>query len=277
MIAEPPAEVSDRRVAVMMCVYAGDRAAFVREAADSITSQAGVSADLHVYVDGPVGAALEGVLREIAESPTVYLHRWPVNRGLAWGLNHIIEATRGKYEYFARMDADDVALPDRLKRQVDYLERVQAVDVVGGAIVDIEEDGTPLQVVEYPRSHDEMRRFFRRRNPIAHVTVMYRESYFEKAGLYPETRLEDGLYWMQGFKAGCRFANLEDPLVSVRRSADFLRRRSGVRTNVAEFRIKLRINRELHLGLTAYFYAVAMFGIQLLPVPVKAFLYERLR
>lgn len=271
------ATASDRRVAVMMCVYAGDRAEFVREAADSITAQAGVSPELHVYVDGPVGSELERVLDDLGRSPAVHVHRWPTNRGLAYGLNHIIQATRGKYRYFARMDADDVALRDRLKRQVDYLERAPTVDVLGGAIIDIEEDGTPLQVVEYPLCHDEMRRFFRRRNPIAHVTVMYRESYFEKAGLYPETRLEDGLYWMQGFKSGCRFANLKDPLVSVRRSADFLRRRSGVRTNLAELGIKFRINRELQLGPMSYLYALAMCGIQLLPVPMKAFLYERLR
>lgn len=112
---------------------------------------------------------------------------------------------------------------------------------------------------------------------MAHVTVMYRQSFFEKAGLYPPVRLEDGLYWMQGMLAGCRFHNLPEYLVYVRRTDDFLRRRSGLRKNWEEFKIKLTINHKLGFGITSYFYATAMFGLQLLPVRVKKILYDNLR
>ena len=112
---------------------------------------------------------------------------------------------------------------------------------------------------------------------MAHVTVMYRRSYFDKAGLYPPVRLEDGLYWMQGLVAGCRFENIPDYLVYVRRTDDFLKRRSGFKMVWKEFLIKLTINRKLNYGLSAYFYALAALGLQLLPVPMKQILYDKLR
>jgi hypothetical protein len=151
------------------------------------------------------------------------------------------------------------------------------VDVLGGGIFDIDESGKELKQVSYPLIHAEILRLFRKRTPMAHVTVMFRPSYFARAGLYPPIALEDGLYWMQGMAAGCRFENVPDFLVKVRRTDDFLLRRSGWRKAWQEFVIKVYINRRLRLGIVAQCYAIAMFGVQISPLPVKRALYSALR
>ena len=81
------------------------------------------------------------------------------------------------------MDADDIALPDRFEKQIAYLEAHPEVDMVGGAINEIDENGNDRgKTTRYPCESDLCRAFFAKRNPVAHPTVMFRRSFFEKAG-----------------------------------------------------------------------------------------------
>lgn len=270
---EPP------RVAVLMAVHDGVPAALLRDAIESMLNQTYGTLDLHIMLDGVTRAGIKKLLMEHgARDSRVRLHPHRQQRGLAACLNDLISRVRADYAYFARMDADDVSLVDRLDRQVRFMEEHPEVDVLGGSIIDIDAHGRELRRVTYPVEHEDMLAFFQKRpTPIAHVTVMFRESYFAKAGLYPPVALEDGLYWMRGFLAGCCFHNLPDPLVQVRRTDEFLRRRSSVRRQWQELVIKCRINRSLQFGLLSYLYAVGIFAAQILPVPVKRVLYDRLR
>ena len=267
------------KVAVLMSVYSRERPEFLKESIESMFAQFYGKVDVHLFKDGLLGQTLEQLLADfkIRYPEQLFIYQNPVNRGLAICLNEMIQTVREDYDYFARMDSDDVAMEDRIEKQVAFMETHPEIDVVGGFIHDIDERGKILKNVKYPQTHDEIYRFFRKRNPIAHATVMYRRSYFDKAGLYPPVRLEDGLYWMQGFVAGCRFQNIPDYLVRVRRTDDFLKRRSGLEMVWKEFLIKLRINRALHYGPSAYFYTFATLGVQLMPVSIKQVLYNKLR
>lgn len=261
-----------------MSVYAGDRPEFLTQAMESMLNQNHRNFDIHIFQDGVLTKNLADILTGYQERmPWIYLHNHPENRGLAVCLNEMIQKIKGQYDYFARMDSDDQCLPERLEKQIRFLESHPGIDVLGGWIIDMDETGKELKRVRYPENHQQIQRFFRKRNPMAHATVMYRRSYFDKAGLYPPVRLEDGLYWMQGMIAGCRFHNLPDFLVSVRRTDDFLKRRSGLRVAWAELKIKWTINRRLRFGPDSYLYAVAVFLMQLLPISVKKILYARLR
>lgn len=62
-----------------------------------------------------------------------------------------------------------------------------------------------------------------------HPTVMFRRSYFEKAGLYPEDTYfgEDTMMWAKGFKSGCKFANVPEYLFKFRLDSNFFERRRG--------------------------------------------------
>ncbi len=266
------------QVAVLMPVYYRERPAFLKESLQSIFAQTYQNLDLHLYQDGSFGEELNQVVESFAQRyPNLLVYKNPVQRGSAICANEMIEKLRQRYSYFARMDSDDISHPERISRQVAFLESHPNVDVVGGSIIDVDERGREIKRVKYPLSHEEIKSFFKKRNPMAHVTVMYRRSYFDKAGLYPPVRLEDGLYWMQGLAAGCRFENIPDYLVYVRRSDDFLKRRSGLKMVWQEFLIKLKINLRLGYGPDAYFYAFATLCLQLLPVPIKQVLYNKLR
>ncbi|MBI1977878.1 MAG: glycosyltransferase [Candidatus Omnitrophica bacterium] len=266
------------KVAVLMPVYYGEKPEFLSRSIESILTQTYQNLDLHLYQDGPFGEELAGMVKSYSDRySNLIVYQNPLRRGSAICMNDMLEELLSRYLYFARMDSDDISHPERIAKQVAFLESHTGVDVVGGSIVDVDEKGKELKQVRYPLTHEKITRFFRKRNPMAHVTVMFRRSYFEKAGFYPPVRLEDGLLWMQGILSGCRFQNIPDFLVSVRRTDDLLKRRSGLKRNWQEFQVKLTINRKLRYGLSSYFYALAMFGLQILPVPIKRILYKRLR
>lgn len=265
------------RVAVLMPIVDRDRPEWVRSAIESLLAQTYRPMDIHLMLSGPFPADLEAVVEVAARSSEIVLHRVPERRPVGVNLNGLLDRTLGRYDLYARMDSDDEALPDRLARQVAYMAEHGDVDIVGGAVVDIDERGRELKHVRYPLHHDEIVRFFRKRTPVAHPTVMFRPSFFEKAGRYPARPLEDGLYWMRAIARGCRFANLPETLVRLRRSDEMLLRRSGLRTNWEELKIRFEIDRTLGFGPSADLYGLGMFAVQLAPLWLKRLLYDRLR
>jgi len=263
-----------------MSVYRGDRPDFLREALESLYRQQPFP-DIFLQCDGPVSPEVERLLREeLAAGRIRYLGIRPVNLGLAVSLNELLDRVlEAGYEYIARMDADDVAMSDRFAKQLHYLKTHPEVDAVGGAIEEFTGDGSYRKIVRYPLEHEAMERFFKKRVPLAHVSVMFRRAFFEKAGGYP-TRSptnEDTLMWMKGFAGGCRFGNLPDIVVRVRVSEAFFSRRGGWKKAWSDFRDRLEVIRTLGYNWDAYFYAVALLGVNLAPGFVKKILYKKLR
>lgn len=269
--------IDPRSVAILMPIVDRDPPAHVRTAIESLQGQTYRPIDIHLMLSGPLPPELETAVNRYATDARFHLHRVPERRPVGVNLNGLLDLTLGRYDYYARMDSDDEALPERIAKQVAYMEAHPEVDVLGGAIVDMDERGRELKHVRYPLAHDGIVRMFRTRTPLAHPTVLFRPSFFDKAGRYPARPLEDGLYWMRAIIRGCRFANLPDVLVRLRRSDAMLLRRSGLRTNWEELKIRVTINRTLGFGLSAYLYGLATFAAQMSPLWLKKILYDRLR
>jgi GT2 family glycosyltransferase len=263
-----------------MSVYKNDKIEYVKEALYSLYNQTS-KADIFIKIDGEVNRDLEEfLLLEKQKGRIKYLLQSDKNRGLAASLNELIKkGLQEGYVYFFRMDADDISLPDRFKKQLAYLKMHPDIDVVGGAIEEFGEGIDYHKIVRYPLEHEAMRAYFAKRVPLPHPTAMFRARFFEKAGHYPIQSLtnEDTLMWMEGFAHGCRFANLPDVLVRMRVSPDFFGRRGGFSKAWNDFKDRLRVIRTLGYNITAYGYAVAVLGVNLAPPWLKKILYSRLR
>jgi GT2 family glycosyltransferase len=262
-----------------MSVYRGDAPKPLKEALQSLYTQT-PEPDIFVMSDGPLAPEVFRLLRHEAKSGRIFLRERAENLGLATSLNELLdEVLERGYDYIARMDADDISLPDRFEKQYAFMETHPEVDVVGGAIEEFSDDGSYRKIVRYPLKHEAMFHFFRKRVPLAHVSAFFRRSFFEKAGVYPTSSPtnEDTLMWMEGFAAGCRFANLPDPMVKVRVSSSFFDRRGGVRKAWSDFRDRFRVIRTLGYNFDAYFYAIALLCVNIAPGWLKRILYQRLR
>jgi len=140
------------------------------------------------------------------------------NLGLTRSLNRGIKLAQG--EYIARMDADDIALPERLERQVEFMEANPDVGVVGTAYYEIDSRGKIVGKKVFPLQDRELRRALIRYNPLFHGSVMIRKAVFEKVGLYNESfiRSQDYELWFRIAKH-FKLANLPEPLMMRRYGA----------------------------------------------------------
>lgn len=267
------------RISVILPVYKKDKVEYLSKAIESIVMQ--TYRDFHIYigVDGPVGPNLDDCLKTFDQETNITVVRFEVNRGLACVLNDLIRiAKEDGCDYYVRMDADDISLADRFEKQVTYLEEHPDVDVVGGAIEEIDSnDQLRGKHVEYPLTHEECRMFFRYRDPLAHPAVMFRARYFDKVpnGYRNEYRKnQDTMLWFDGFMNGCVFANLKDTVLHFRVNDDFYNRRNGWKRAKQMLGDRLMMNKALGYDFSANLFALGMFCMTVSPSWVKKILYK---
>ena len=82
------------------------------------------------------------------------------------------------------MDTDDIAMPDRIEKQVAYMEAHPEVHVMGGAIREFNDEGTTDRVKLMPKTQKEILSYVKNRNPLNHMTVMFRRSAILEVGNY---------------------------------------------------------------------------------------------
>ena len=267
-------------VAVLLPVYKRDKAEYFDLSINSILSQTYHNIIIYVGVDGPIDSVLKICLERYENCSNVEILYFKKNRGLAIVLNDLISLCRKeKIEFIARMDADDIAIPNRLEKQLFYLKSHPEIDVVGGAIEEIDEGGLLRgKRITYPLTPIACRNFFARRNPLAHPAVMFRYSYFEKAGCYYRSdykQNQDTLLWFDGLMKGCQIANVPDVILHFRMTNDlFKRRRNGLAFAKKSLKDRFMINKGLGYGIGAYCFALIMFVITISPVWLKKLAYR---
>ena len=272
------------KIAVILPVYKKDKVKYLSQAVESILCQTFPSFHLYIGVDGPVGEDLLEFLKLVETQKGVSVVWFTENRGLACVLNELLDICfEEEYDYVARMDADDISETDRLEKQMHYLKLHEEVDVVGGSIDEIDEEGKSRnKTIFYPETPKECRAFFSKRNPHAHPAVLFRKSFFDKLKgrkYRPEYRQnQDTMLWYDGMMAGTQHANIPDVVLKFRMTDSmFKKRRSGWGFAKKQFIDRLMINRGLGYGFMADVYGFAMFCILVSPAWVKKMAYKVLR
>ncbi|HEV7166497.1 MAG TPA: glycosyltransferase, partial [Micrococcaceae bacterium] len=231
---------------VLLPVYGGDDAAMFRRAIASVTRDQQRCPDQLVIVrDGTVGAELEKVLTETeslaggADEIDVSVLRLEKSVGLAAALDQGLDECR--FDIVARMDADDVALPQRFSVQLPVIE--SGADIVGSSIAEIGADEDRILATRHaPQSHREIRAGADFRSPFNHPSVVYRKSLVQAAGGYGDlAHMEDYWLWIRMIHAGAHTANVAQPLLKYRVSAGSYDRRGGVHMLRAELTLQKRM------------------------------------
>lgn len=198
------------RVSVVMPVLNVER--FLAEALTSILDQTFTDFELVVVDDGSTDSS-PAILEQFAlRDPRLRVVRQE-QAGLTPALNRGWRLARAPY--IARMDGDDVALPDRLERQVVFLDGHPRVGVVGGAFVVLTELGERLGTITYSTADRELRRDLQRYNCIPHPTAMIRREALERVGGYRLERAEDYDLWLR-IAEDWEIANLPEPVLLYR-------------------------------------------------------------
>ena len=118
----------------------------------SILNQTYTNWELLLMEDGSSDRSLE-VTRGFVD-PRISVCADGANKGIVFRLREAVEISRGKY--FARMDGDDIAYPQRLERQIGYLEQHPEVDLLGCGMMVFKTDGSALGIRLTPESHEKI-------------------------------------------------------------------------------------------------------------------------
>ena len=268
----------EEKFSVLMSVYAKDRPAWVREALDSVLSNIVKPAEVVTVIDGPIPAELQAVLTEFSTKyPQVKLFPLKKNGGLGPALAYGLQQC--SHELVARMDADDISLPDRFAKQLSYFAAHPETAVLGGQIQEI--DGDSLQTIairSVPQTDRKIKTYLRTRCPFNHMTVMYKKSAVFAAGNYqPFHLMEDYYLWARMAAKGFKMANLPDIVLNARVDAAMYGRRGGWKYFKSNFAMSGKLH-ELHLisWPVHVFNTCIRFCVQvLMPNGVRSYFYRK--
>ncbi len=224
-------------LSVLLSVYHKEKAAYLKEALSSIENQTLKPDEIVLVKDGPLSEELDALITQcVAHSDIAYhIVTLPKNVGLGEALS--IGLTHCIYEWVARMDTDDIALHDRFEKQFAYLEKHPDTDILGGWICEFDSDANRCERERrVPSSHDEIVRFAKHRNPLNHMTVVFRkEAVLDAGGYQAMNGFEDYYLWMRMLQKGKKFANLPQIVVKARTGRSMIARRQGWRYAKSEW------------------------------------------
>ncbi|WP_374961423.1 glycosyltransferase family 2 protein [Spongiibacter tropicus] len=198
---------------VSIILPAFNAARFLPAAVESILGQSYQNIELIVVDDGSVDTTLE-VLKNYRDDERVKIISRE-NRGITRSLNEAVAASSG--EYIARMDADDIAAPERLADQLSYMKK-EGLHVCGSNVELFGEAVGKKSHQNYPEKNDAIRAsFLAWGKPFCHPAVMFHKSVFDRYCYREYKSIEDYRLWAElCFDPQLRFGNLQRPLLSYR-------------------------------------------------------------
>ena len=205
------ADSSLPKISIVMAAYNEERD--IEKALDSILAQTFTDWELIIIDDGSTDATAPIIQGYADKDSRIKLVCNETNLELSASLNKGIGLAQS--DLIARADADDINLPERLSKQYEYMQAHPEIDVLGTAAYLLDEAGDRVNTYSHPLTHAELKALPFLKIEFFHPSVMIRKRFFETTGLYNPAypNAEDKEMWLRGLQAGCRYANLQEPLI----------------------------------------------------------------
>ena len=184
---------------------------FVAGAGRSILSQSFTDFELIILDDGSTDRTMAEISRFSDERIRIISDGQP--RGLSFRLNQAIALARGRY--FARMDADDIAFPERLAKQIAFMDTYPEVDLVGCRALLFDDQGEPKGYFPFKESHCQICKHPWLGFDLAHPTWFGRIDWFKRYEYREVLRAEDQDLLLRSFRQSC-FACIPEVLFAYR-------------------------------------------------------------
>lgn len=223
------------RISVIMGIY--NCAPTLAEALDSLLAQTYQEFKVIMCDDGSIDDTREIAKRYVDKYPSQFiLIKNEKNMGLNYTLNHCLEYA--DTEYIARMDGDDLSLPERFEKEINFLDNHPEYAIVSGPMIYFDEYG------EFRRGKsggEVTRMHFIKGTPFCHAPCMVRKEAYDKVGGYtvdPKLlRVEDYHLWFKMYAVGYKGYNLGEPLYKMRDDRNAVNRRNWS-NRVNEFHVR---------------------------------------
>lgn len=239
---------------------------------DAILANSVLPDQIVVVVDGPLDWDIDKQLRKYFELVQLDIFHVPSRIGLARALNYGIGKCR--YEFVARVDADDYCHPTRFFEQCRFAEL--GYNLIGSDIEERDELGQFVSIKRMPQDHQAILAYAKRRNPFNHMTVFFRKKMVTDVGGYPDFFLkEDYALWVLLLNHPAVLPiNISQCLMTVTAGDNMYKRRASLRVVLQELKFQ-KLLRDL-LGkslLVCMVDFIVRFLYLVIPFSVKKSLY----
>ncbi|WP_082656912.1 glycosyltransferase [Pseudomonas citronellolis] len=220
---------------VLIPLYNGDTPEAFHEALHSVLIDQSLKPDQTLLViDGPISPALEHAVEQWTDK--IEIVRTDKNIGLSNAINFALKYCRNELVF--RMDSDDISLPDRFEKQINFFANHPDADMCSSWVQHF--DGDMKRYIgdrKVPVTPAENRSYAMTRTPINHVSLAFKKTALLASGGYPDTRLpfEDWWICLRALKNNGNIYNIPEYLVKVRASDSFYERRAGSRYAKMEY------------------------------------------
>ncbi|MEC5313941.1 glycosyltransferase [Enterococcus casseliflavus] len=215
---------------VLMSVYSKESPLFLKQSIESILNQTIKTNDFVIVLDGLLTRELNEILCYYKDNyDCINLVQLEENIGLGLALNKGLKLC--KNELVARMDSDDISLPNRCEKQLDRFNAEKNLSVLGTQIAEFYEVPTKTESMRIvPTAYSEILKFSKRRSPFNHPTVMYKKTEILHLGAYSDIKRKEDLdLFLRVLSEGMYAENLREVGLYFRSNRDnYLRRKDKV-------------------------------------------------
>lgn len=237
-------------ISVLMPVYNSED--YLKQAIESILNQTFTNFEFLIFDDGSTDKSKEIILKYAEKDSRIIFFLSPENQGYTKHLNKGLEIAKGKY--IARMDSDDICLPNRLQMQVNFMEKNEKVWVLGASSLIIDKDANEVGISTRITDPEKLYFISFFINPLSHPTVIFRKDQILKIGGYNNAKVpsEDFDLWVKVLGNG-KIANLETPLLKYREHGESISsKKKELQKKYSQETLQHLWKQELNVNLNTY-------------------------
>lgn len=260
------------RVSIIMGIY--NCADTLQEAIESLFAQTFSNWNLIMCDDGSCDDTYRIAAKYQSEYPDkIVLIKNPENMGLNYTLNHCLKYADA--EYIARMDGDDISVPTRLEKEVEFLDTHPEYAIVSSPMIYFNKDGD----FKVGKGGGEPNiQSIAKGTPFCHAACMVRREAYEAVSGYTvaknRMRVEDWDLWVRMYEKGYKGYNLSEPLYKMRDDYNAYKRRK-FKYRINEAKVSVSAVKKLHLSKKCYIYALRPIIVGLLPLKIYMYLHKK--
>jgi len=226
---------------VVMSVHNNDDPIHLIQSLESISiKQTRKPNQIILIIDGQISSKLLEVINTWYDlnkhSILIVIEKNSSNIGLTKSLNKAIKLC--SCDYIARMDSDDISIPERFELQINFLENNKDIDVLGGSIQEINTENKELGIRTFPKSNKSVLKQIPISSPLNHPSVMFRRKVFDEGNFYNEKYItsQDIDFWFTLLSKKYKISNIDRIVILFRLNNNMAKRRS-YKKGFNEFRI----------------------------------------
>ncbi len=262
---------------VSVIIPAYNAESYIKIAIDSIQGQTYKNLEIIVIDDKSTDNTSSIVSTIAKKDERIKLIKNETNIGIGGNRNKGIEKSNG--DYICWQDADDISLPDRIQKQVDYLESHPEVGVVGGFITFFE-DEYESKTRRYAEDDHTLRSNIFKYNPVAQPACMVRKACYKSVGLYDSSlRVSEDLDMMFRIGEKFKFGNLQEVVIKYRQSSGSLTSSNlkQMEKVTLMLRDKYRYSDSYHFSFLDMLYNAAQRGSLHMPNSLRMKIFQLIR